>query len=215
MEKTTKRKLLFIGDSITDVGRNRNNPDSLGKGYVALIAKALADRDDSERYQLINRGISGNRILDIAERWHADCVSLEPDVVTLLIGINDTWHNVGDETVFATEAGAEQFEMHYRHLLASLRKKSDARLILMEPFVFPYPEDRKTWRVDLDPKQEIVKRLAEEFDAEWIGLDAYLNAIGAIDGYETLSNDGVHPTKEGHQLIADAWLKQFDQGGKK
>ena len=81
MEKTTKRKLLFIGDSITDVGRNRNNPDSLGKGYVALIAKALADRDDSERYQLINRGISGNRILDIAERWHADCVSLEPDVV--------------------------------------------------------------------------------------------------------------------------------------
>jgi lysophospholipase L1-like esterase len=85
----------------------------------------------------------------------------------------------------------------------------------MEPFVFPYPEDRKTWRVDLDPKQEIVKRLAEEFDAEWIGLDAYLNAIGAIDGYETLSNDGVHPTKKGHQLIADAWLKQFDQGGKK
>jgi lysophospholipase L1-like esterase len=132
----------------------------------------------------------------------------------MLIGINDTWHNVGDETVFATEAGAEQFEMHYRHLLASLRKKSDARLILMEPFVFPYPEDRKTWRVDLDPKQEIVKRLAEEFDADWIGLDAYLNAIGAVEGYETLSNDGVHPTKKGHRLIADAWLKQFDEGGK-
>jgi lysophospholipase L1-like esterase len=214
MEKTTKQKLLFIGDSITDVGRNRNNPGSLGKGYVAMIAKALADRGDAEHYQLINRGISGNRIHDIAERWHGDCVSLEPDVVTMLIGINDTWHNVGDETVFATKQGAEQFEMHYRHLLASLRKKSNARIILMEPFVFPYPEDRKTWRVDLDPKQEIVKRLAEEFDADWIGLDAYLNTIGAVEGYETLSNDGVHPTQKGHRLIADAWLEKFDDRGK-
>lgn len=67
----------------------------------------------------------------------------------------------------------------------------------------------------MDPKQEIVKRLATAFDAEWIGLDAYLNAIGAVEGYETLSNDGVHPTKEGHRLIAEAWLKQFDEGAKK
>ena len=215
MGKMVKQKLLFIGDSITDTGRNRNNPESLGKGYVALIAKALADRGDSENYQLINRGISGNKIHDIAERWHADCVALEPDVVTLLIGINDTWHNVGDKAIFATEQSAEQFEMHYRHLLASLRKKSDARIILMEPFVFPYPEDRKTWRADLDPKQVILKRLAEELDAEWIGLDAYLNAIGAVEGYETLSNDGVHPTKKGHLLISDAWLKQFEEGSKK
>ncbi len=215
MEKMQKKRLLFIGDSITDAGRDRNKPEALGKGYVAMIAKNLAQTGFAENYEVINRGISGNQIHDIAERWHADCVSLEPDVVTLLIGINDTWHNVGDEMVFATERAAEQFEMHYRHLLASLRKKSDARLILMEPFVFPYPEDRKTWRVDLDPKQEIVKRLAEEFEAEWIGLDAYLNAIGAIDGYETLSNDGVHPTKKGHRLIADAWLKQFEEGGKK
>lgn len=210
MDVKQKQRLLFIGDSITDVNRNRLDPDSLGKGYVALIQKELEKRGETERYQLINRGISGDKVSDLAARWHQDCVSLQPDVVTILVGINDTWHTVGD-SLFGTEEAAEQFEMYYTHLLASLRKQSAARVILMEPYVFPFPEDRLLWRSDLDPKINIVRKLARNFHAECIGLDSYLNAIGEEIGYGKLSKDGVHPTVKGHQLIAQVWMKQFEK----
>lgn len=212
MGMVQKQKLLFIGDSITDVHRNRANPDSLGRGYVSMIQQEFQNRGEAERYQLINRGISGNGIKDLVERWHKDCVSLQPDVVTILIGINDTWQNVGDDSLFGTEKAAGFFEMCYTHLLASLRNQSQARIILMEPFVFPFPEDRKMWRKDLDPKIDIVRELADKFGVECIGLDRYLNEIGEEVGYEALSEDGVHPTEKGHELIAEAWMKRFEKG---
>lgn len=212
METTQKQKLLFIGDSITDVHRNRANPDSLGRGFVSMIQQEFQRRGEAERYQVINRGISGNKIKDLVERWHKDCVSLQPDVVTILIGINDTWHNVGDDSLFGTEKAAGLFEMYYTHLLASLRNQSQARIILMEPFVFPFPEDRKMWRKDLDPKIDIVRELADKFGAECIGMDRYLNEIGEEVGYEALSKDGVHPTEKGHALIAEAWMQRFEKG---
>ncbi|CZQ81210.1 Hypothetical protein Tpal_169 [Trichococcus palustris] len=212
METTQKQKLLFIGDSITDVHRNRANPDSLGSGYVSMIQQEFQRRGEAECYQVINRGISGNTMTDLVERWHKDCVSLQPDVVTILIGINDTWQNVGDDSLFGTEKTAALFKMCYTHLLASLRNQSQARIILLEPFVFPFPEDRKMWRKDLDPKIAIVRELADNFGAECIGLDRYLNEVGEEVGYEALSEDGVHPTGKGHELIAEAWMQQFEKG---
>lgn len=202
--------ILFIGDSITDVNRDREIDEDLGHGYPTLVAAHLLHKYPNYDLKILNRGISGDKVSDLKKRWEQDCLELNPDVVSILIGINDVW-NIMDAGLGETEDDLQEFEDHYRYLLKSLAQRTDARVVLMEPFVLPYPRDRQNWRAHLDPRIEIVRRLANDYHAAFIPLDGTLNAKGIENDFQTYTgDDGVHPTLTGHALIADAWLHHLD-----
>ncbi|OME49862.1 GDSL family lipase [Paenibacillus odorifer] len=195
--------ILFQGDSITDWGRNHEDASSLGVGYAMMVAARLGYLYPEKNLTFINRGIGGNRIVDLQGRWDKDCLELKPTWVSIYIGINDTWRRFdsGEETT------PEQFEASYRDLIKRTQKSLDAKLVLIEPFVLPVPEDRRTWRQDLDPKIHIVRELAREYGAPLVPLDGLFAAASVKAEPAYWAYDGVHPTPAGHALIADAWLK--------
>jgi len=199
-------KILFIGDSVTSSGRDTMDPDSLGGGFPLLIASYLFTKYPSLNFSFYNRGIGGNTLHDLVDRWETDCLELNPDIVTIMIGVNDTWNNLSRDYSF-TEEDLEDFESKYRYLLKSLYHRTDARIILMEPFVIPYSKDRQKWRTDLNSKIEIVRKLARDYQTELIPLDGILNAkaVNNRSVYYT-EEDGVHPTIAGHGEIAKSWL---------
>ncbi|AIQ73823.1 SGNH/GDSL hydrolase family protein [Paenibacillus odorifer] len=195
--------ILFQGDSITDWGRNHEDASSLGVGYAMMVAARLGYLYPEKNLTFINRGIGGNRIVDLQGRWDKDCLDLKPTWVSIYIGINDTWRRFdsGEETT------PKQFEASYRDLIKRTQKSLDAKLVLIEPFVLPVPEDRRTWRQDLDPKIHIVRELAREYGAPLVPLDGLFAAASVKAEPAYWAYDGVHPTPAGHALIADAWLK--------
>lgn len=195
--------VLFQGDSVTDCGRDYLDPASLGNGYANLIASRLGYLYPEKELRFFNRGISGNRVVDLQNRWEEDCLALKPTWVSILIGINDTWrrYDQGDETT------VERYEAGYRDVLERTKEQLGAKLILMEPFVLPTPEDRLNWRSDLDPKIQVVRRLAEEFEALLVPLDGlFAGAVSQADP-TYWAPDGVHPSAAGHALMAEAWLR--------
>ena len=197
-----KKTILFQGDSITDAGRTGGDPAGLGNGYPKLVAERLCDPN----WDVVNRGVSGNRVRDLVNRWKEDCLVLRPDVLTILIGINNCWrkYDSNDETPIA------DFERDYVFLLDQVRANTEAKIILMEPFVLPYPDDRRTWRETLDPEIQTVRALAREYKTRLIPLDALFAKASLEYGCAALAADGVPPTELGHRLIADAWLEEFE-----
>lgn len=195
--------ILFQGDSITDWGRNYQDGASLGVGYPLIVASRLGYLYPEKKLTFLNRGISGNRVKDLQNRWDEDCLDLKPNWVSIFIGINDTWRRFdeGEETT------AEQYEAAYRNILERTTAKLDARLVMMEPFVLPVPEDRKQWRGDLDPKITVVRDLAREFGALLVPLDGLFAAASVKAEPSYWAPDGVHPSPAGHGLIADAWIR--------
>lgn len=195
--------ILFQGDSITDCGRNYSDPSSLGVGYALMTGASLGLKYPEKNLTFINRGISGNRAVDLQNRWDKDCLALKPTWVSIYIGVNDTWRRFdsGQETT------AAEFEASYRDLIERTLKNLDARLVLVEPFVLPVPEDRKGWRQDLDPKIHVVRELAREYGAVLVPLDGLFAAASVKAEPAFWAGDGVHPTPAGHALIAEAWMK--------
>ena len=204
------KRILFIGDSITDAGRDYSNQNDLGKGYPLLVAGKLSAKYPEKDFLFLNRGINGNKLIDVRNRWQADCLEWRPDIVSILIGINDTWHNVSDPTEFALVKSLQRFEDNYRYLLESLKENNISNIVLMEPFVLPIPEDRKSWRRDIDQKIHTIRHLAEEYHALFVPLDGNLNALGIRYGFEKYTaEDGVHPTNLGHEIIARSWIESI------
>jgi acyl-CoA thioesterase-1 len=191
----TPELLLFIGDSVTDCGRRDDAPDYLGDGYVRRIAERLPDR------RVVNAGISGNRVIDLRDRWQIDVIEQNPDILSVYVGINDTWRRYDEND--PTSAAA--FEADYRDILEQTIPLAP-RLVLVEPFVLPVTEEQEHWHEDLDEKRAAVARLATEFGAAFVPLQALLAVAAEKHGAKTLAEDGVHPTELGHRLIADAWL---------
>lgn len=199
-------RILFIGDSVTDVGRKRRCPRHLGNGYPKMVAGMLKALYPELKLTVLNRGISGNKIHDLEERWQKDCLKLNPDVMSILIGINDTWHRVGKPS-FGNEEALKHFEACYRTILRQTKEQTNAQIVIMEPFVLHYPIARKEWRLDFDLRRAIIERLADEFAVDYIRLDSILNEQAALVGEQTLTGkDGVHPTLAGHRTIAKAWV---------
>jgi lysophospholipase L1-like esterase len=195
--------ILFQGDSVTDAGRNYEDPASLGTGYPLLVAaRLLATRPDlGLRFR--NRGISGNRTADLLGRWDEDCLSHKPDVLSILIGINNVWRRYDS----ADPTDPQTFRDEYTRLLSDAREGGVREILILEPFLLPVPDDRRAWREDLDPKITICRDLASEFKATYVPLDGIFNAAAAKTGPAYWAADGVHPSAAGHGLIAESWIE--------
>lgn len=201
-----KTTLLFIGDSITDAGRGEYFGANLGQGYVNMIAGQLYRQYIPLQLNILNQGVGGDKLTDLVTRWQVDCLDLNPDIVTIQIGINDIWYRLSAGIPY-TETILEQYKENYRYLLKTLTQR-EVQIILVEPYVLPYPEDRLEWRPFVDTMKEVIADLAEEYDATLVKLDDVLNQAGENLGYETITGaDGVHPTSLGHAFIADQWLR--------
>jgi len=195
--------ILFQGDSVTDCERDRINSKDLGYGYPKLIADYIAKNHPKLNLTIYNRGISGNRACDLRMRWQRDCIDLKPTIVSILIGINDVWRRYDANH----ETSAASYESSYRKILQKIKDNLNAKIIMMEPFVNPFPDDRKQWREDLNPKLEVVHKLADEFGAILIPLDKIFAQAYPTKPADYYAYDGVHPTMAGHELIAQNWLK--------
>lgn len=204
--------LLFIGDSVTDSERDKLDGRDMGKGYPLLIAAHLTRLYPEKRLTVLNRGVNGDRLADLKDRWEEDCLAINPDIVTVLIGINDTLQNQQQQKPLL-QKDLDEFESNFRFLLKSLHQRTDARVVLMEPFVLPYPKDRVKWRQDLDPRIQVIRKMAREYQTELVPLDGMLNSSGIRHGFSYYTgDDGIHPTVAGHAIIAQAWLDNVVAG---
>jgi acyl-CoA thioesterase I len=190
-------RILFQGDSITDCDRDRNDPAGLGFGYAALVAALAHAQMPEAPFEFLNRGISGNRVYDLEARWKEDCLDLKPDIVSILIGINDTWRRYDSNL----PSPVEEFEASLDRICAQV-VATEATLILLEPFVLPVPKDRIEWREDLDPRIQAIRRVATTHQATLVPLDGVFAAAATKKDAAFWAADGVHPTLAGHALIA-------------
>ena len=203
-------KILFYGDSITDAGRSYDVQlpnQQLGRGYVSYAATRLFD-EELGAYDIYNRGVSGNRIVDLYARIKANCWNLEPDVLSILIGVNDVWHEV------ASRNGVEldRFENIYRLMLRETRERlPETKIMLCEPFVLLGSATEAAYDRFLEVKRyaEVVKKLADEFSAIFVPLQAAFDDAGAKYGNAEILSDGVHPTLKGAVVLGNEWLKAF------
>ena len=193
---------LFQGDSITDAGRVREPGQHLGGGYAFLTAALYQRRHGKAGARFLNRGLSGNRVKELEARWTDDGVALQPDSLSILIGINDTWRRYDRNDPTSTE----DYAAGYRRLLDRTARETKARIILMEPFLLPVNDAQLVWWEDLRPKQAVVRQLAVDYGLPIIPLQEVFNEAARASGPAAWAADGVHPTPAGHQLIAEKLL---------
>ena len=207
--------ILFQGDSITDADRSRTNDLSMGYGYPNLVTGHLG-MEHPYQFKFYNRGIGGHRVVDLYARIKADMINLKPDYMSILIGINDVWHEIGGHN----GVDAEKFELVYGLMIEELlREIPGLKLMLLEPFVLPGCKTRSDeenpgrweyFRSETDLRRAAVKRLTEKYSLVFVPLQERFDAANAdapADGYWLA--DGVHPTSAGHELIKQAWLEGF------
>ena len=210
-----QKVIVFQGDSITDAGRDRMDVFGLGIGYPNLVTAELSV-EHPYLYQFFNRGISGNRVVDLYARIKMDMINLKPDYMSILIGINDVWHEIFDHN----GVSAEKFERVYGWMIEELLcELPNLKLMLLEPFVLPGSATRSDnenpcrweyFRAETDLRREAVKRLADKYGLRFVPLQDMFDKVNADapDGYWL--SDGVHPTAAGHELIKRAWLEAFE-----
>lgn len=194
--------ILFTGDSITDGGRNRSDPQSLGDGYVNRVTARLGQDHPGLNLRFRNTGVSGDRTCDLLARWDADCIDLHPDWVSILVGINNTWRRYDSNDPTPDPI----FESEYRTLLTRVKSETAARIVICSPFLVHVDDDLRRMREDLDPKIGIIRKLADEFDAVWVDFDAAFVSAQQRHIPSYWAEDGVHPSAAGHALMAETWL---------
>ncbi len=202
-------KFLFQGDSITDAGRIREDDANYGYGYPNLIAADFL-KNRMGQYKFINKGISGNRIVDLYARMKSDIVNLRPDYLSILIGVNDVWH----ELQSMNGVSAPRFEVIYSMLIEDLKEKlPDIKIFILEPFVLNGVATADSWgyfRSEVELRAAATKRIAEKYDLVFVPLqERFDNAVEAGKTSYWLS-DGVHPTAAGHQIIKEALVEAID-----
>ena len=192
-------RIVFQGDSITDAGRDKRNYRDMGFGYPKFAAEYLKSVNPDIEFDFINFGISGNRTGQLFDRFYTDALAFEPDVISILIGINDIWHRYMDARVATTDA---QIALNYRCILERIKRESKAKIVMLAPFVLDAP-DKDMLREDIKTVLPIVRELAEEFADAYIPLDEYFaEAIKTQPEPLYYSADGVHPNDNGRMFIA-------------
>ena len=200
-------RILFQGDSITDAGRDRRNYHELGKGYPKYAAELISAAHPDAELEFINLGISGNRTGQLFDRLYADAISLQPDIISLLIGINDIWHRYGAGRIMTTN---EQIRANYKAILEQLRANTNAKIMILSPYVLDC-EDKDEMRRDLVSVLEIIRELAGEYADVYVPLDEHFEkAIPEAPEKLYYSADGVHPNENGAKFIAKHYAKAIE-----
>lgn len=202
--------VLFQGDSITDAGRDRqregnaNDIRALGSGYALLAGAALLANHAEAKLTIYNRGISGHKVFQLAERWDKDCLALKPDVVSILIGVNDIWHKLDGRY----DGTIEVYERDYRALLERTKRElPGVKLVVCEPFVLRCGAVNEKWFPDFDGYRAAAKRVAGAFDAVFIPFQTMFDEAVQTTPPAYWAGDGVHPTLAGAALMAQAWCR--------
>lgn len=199
--------VLFQGDSITDCGRSRDAGavnGALGDGYAAYIAARLLAARPADGLRFLNRGISGNRIVDLYARIKADAINLNPTVLSVLIGVNDTWHEFGGQNGVAVP----KYERVYRDYLSEVREAlPKIRLVLCEPFVLGCGVVTADWVAEMNLRRAVTRKLAKEFKAVFVPFQAMFDKAVKEAPPAFWAGDGVHPTLAGHERMAAEWIK--------
>ncbi len=201
--------ILFQGDSITDAGRNKKSPvanEGLGRGYPHFIAESLHGDYPDLDLQIHNRGISGNKVPDLDRRWQGDCIEIEPKILSILIGVNDIWHKLNGRY----DGTAETYRDGFAALLERTGKALPAtRIVVCEPFVLisgTVKQNKDQWFPEFTTRRQFAKEVADGAGAIWVPFQTMFdNAVASGTQPQALAGDGVHPTQQGHELMAKTW----------
>lgn len=206
--------VLFQGDSITDMGRNKedsapNEQSALGNGYAWFAAAELLVGRPKDDLKVYNRGISGNKVYQLAERWQTDCLDLKPNVLSILIGVNDLWHTLNGNY----NGTVEKYETDYLALLKRTRAAlPKVKLVICEPFVQRCGAVNDKWFPEFDSYRAAAKRVAESFHATFIPFQTMFDEAVKFAPPPHWASDGVHPTPSGASLMAFNWLRATARG---
>jgi len=203
--------VLFQGDSITDAGRDRqvtepNLARGLGSGYPLLVAAAALAAHPDRALRFYNRGVSGDKVPDLASRWATDALALQPDVLSILVGVNDFWHKLSK----GYTGTVQQYEDQYVALLEDTRRALPrVRLLVLEPFVLRCGAVDDRWFPEFDERRAAARRVAQHVGASFVPLQAALDAVvqQGAGAPQYWAADGVHPTPAGHAVIAEQWRR--------
>jgi len=199
--------VLFQGDSITDAGRDKktqsaNDTRGLGRGYPNLIGGALLADYPAKKLTVLNRGISGHKVPDLAARWQKDTIDLKPDLLSILIGVNDIWHKLNGRY----DGTVKDYETGYRQLLKETQEKlPNVRIVVCEPFVLRCGAVNDSWFPEFDQRREVANKLAAELKLDLVPFQTMFDDATKLAPPEYWAGDGVHPTLAGHALMAKTW----------
>lgn len=210
------KRILFQGDSITDCGRPRDNFYGMGNGYPNLV-KASLGMDHPGEYEFINRGISGNRVVDLYARIKIDFINLNPDYASILIGVNDVWHEIGQKNGVETE----KFEKIYSMLIDEVQAACPGiKLMIIAPYVLEgsstcntevCPDRFDRFKIGVAEKAAVARKIAEKYDLPLIDLQPAFDEACKLAPAEYWAYDGVHPTPCGHEIIKRLWIDTFNK----
>ncbi len=204
-------KILFQGDSITDCGRSRENDCYLGNGYPHLVQASLGFENPG-KVEFVNRGISGNRIVDLYARIKADILNVKPDVMSILIGVNDVWHEFSENP---NGVDCEKYFKVYSMLIEEIKQElPNIKIMILEPFTLKGTGNESYWdnfEVEVKKRAEKAKELAQKYGLSFIALQDKFDEAAKLAPNNYWLGDGVHPTPMGHELIKNEWIKAFNK----
>lgn len=201
-------RLLFQGDSITDAGRDKRDFHDLGPGYPKYAAELLRQSNPEITFDFVNLGISGNRTDQLFDRLYPDAIALEPDVISILIGINDIWHRYAPNYIATTDA---QLELNYREILKNLKAKTNAKIVILAPYVLD-AENKASMKAELATVLPIIRKLADEYADLYIPLDELFEEAMATQPTPLYySSDGVHPNDNGARFIGECYARTVNK----
>ena len=200
-------KILFQGDSITDAGRDRRNYHDMGKGYPKYASELIAEAHPDTDFEFINFGIGGNRTCQLFDRIYLDAIAFQPDVISILIGINDIWHRYNKESIATTD---EQLALNYRCILERIKKETSAKIMILSPYVLDC-DDKDAMKEDLKTVLPIIRKLADEYADVYVPLDEHFaEAIKTQPEPKFYSADGVHPNANGSAFIGKLYAEAIE-----
>ena len=197
-----KIKILFQGDSITDADRDRSNYHNMGYGYAASVVEKLTAKYPDVDFEFINLGLSGNRTDQLFDRLTPDCVELDPDIISVLIGINDVWHRYEYEFIPTTD---EQIALNFKCILERIKRDTKAKLLVFQPFT--EGEDQARMQPDVDRLIDIVNSTAEKYADTYIKLNDIIHANEHYGEEHYFTRDGVHPNPNGAEFLAKLYVE--------
>jgi acyl-CoA thioesterase-1 len=206
IELRTNQTFVFVGDSITDSDRDLPAYAPLGFGYVHFVGNTLLAKYPQLNPHIVNSGVGGDTVYDLQDRWQKDCIQHRPDVLSVLIGVNDVWGRYADPSMLPTAVHPDEYKLTYRWLLSQAKQQCGCQLVLMEPFMFCNDPTNQVFEA-LQSYIETVQNPAQEFDAVLVPLQSKINKQIKHVPPEQWSADSVHPYLWAHAWIAQRWLE--------